>query len=164
MTGRASSPGRRPLSTAARDTEARRRRAVAAARAADVRAAAAARELAALHAAAQARFGELPADPLLLDVLALVDVEPGGAWRWRGMRNNKGLATFRRPGDHVELSVVRYLAEAFGVVGPADHGYLYPSAGDTDDVNPWNRKLRRTAAPPRGPGWPAQRRRAAAER
>ena len=161
MTARSVSPGRRPLPRTARDAEERRRRAAAAAQAANVRVAAAAAQLAALHAAAQARFGDVPADPLLLDVLALVDVEPGGAWRWRGLRNNKGLATLRRPGDHVEVSVVRYLAEAFGVVGPDDHGYLFPAAGDPDDVNPWHRTLRRTSAPAHGPGWPAQRRPAA---
>lgn len=158
MTGRPASPGRRPMPDAARRAAARRARAEVAARAAAARAAEATRELAAIHAAAEARFGKLPADPLLLDVLALVDVEPGGAWRWRGMRNNQGLGTIRSPGGtHPERSVVRYLAEAFGVVGPDDHGSLYPTAGDPDDVNPWHRTLRRTAAPAARPShWPGR--------
>ena len=93
------------------------------------------------------------------DVTLQVDVEPGGAWRWRGMRNNQGLGTIRTPGgNHPEVSVVRYLAEAFGLIGPDDHGCLYPTAGDTNDVNPWHRTLRRTAGPgPRPSNWPGRR-------
>lgn len=87
------------------------------------------------------RFGvTVPPDPFLLDVLGQIDVEnPGEVWRWRGNSNDHGTMTVRT--QRSERSVVRFLAEAFGVVGPDDEGLLYPR-GDRDDVNPWHRDWR----------------------
>lgn len=96
------------------------------------------------------RFGrdDIPRDPFILDVLASVVVEPGDRWIWRGHTNNHGLPTVRCPyvpgspgvvGS--ERSVVRVLAEAFGVVAPETNGVLYPLNG-RDDVNPFHRRLR----------------------
>lgn len=95
------------------------------------------------------RFGmTVPADPFLLDVLAQIDVEnPGEVWRWRGNSNNHGTMTVRT--SRQERSVVRFLAEAFGVVGPDDEGLLYP-LGDRDDVNPWHREWRPGTGQPVG--------------
>lgn len=91
------------------------------------------------------RFGRpVPDDPDVLDILAQVEVTDGDVWRWQGMRNNKGLATVRRlAGERrpVELSVVRVLAIAFGVISPDWPGMLYPQ-GSPDDVNPFHRNLR----------------------
>lgn len=110
-------------------------------------------ELAEAHRQACERFGvDLPVDGLLLDVLALVDVEPGDRWVWKGMRNNHGVPTYRITsvkGEHgaQERSVARYLALALGVIGPDEHGTLHSTNGDTDDVNPWHRALRRSDSP-----------------
>ncbi len=105
------------------------------------------------------RFGRaLPLDPFLLDRLALIDLEAGDVWRWRGVRNNKGLPTVRMSRPHaVELSAVRYLAVRLGVIGEEDYGILYPSNGDPEDVNPWHRTLRRSEHAVRGPGYTADR-------
>lgn len=89
----------------------------------------------------------LPNDPVLLDVLGMIEVRSGGYWHWKGLRNNKGLATVRFTEDtNVEKSVVRYLAVRFGLIEPDDNGLLYPTH-ETDDVNPWHRVLRPSAAP-----------------
>jgi hypothetical protein len=95
------------------------------------------------------RFGvTVPADPLLLDVLAQIDVEnPGEVWRWRGNSNNHGTMTVKW--GRSERSVVRFLAEAFGVVEPDAEGLLYPK-GDRDDVNPWHREWRAGSGMPVG--------------
>lgn len=95
------------------------------------------------------RFGrdDIPTDALLLDVLESIDVEAGDVWRWNGVRNNKGLATLRRGRNGTEVSLVRYLAESFGIVEPDEYGLLYPANGDPDDVNPWHRTLRRSQQP-----------------
>ena len=116
-------------------------------------AAVARRRLDGIHREAVARFGRaIPFDPQLLDVLDSITVEAGDRWRWKGMRNNHGLPTVRRfGGETIERSLVRYLAIAFGVIGPDDHGSLYPAHGDADDVNPWHRRLRRADAPTGNP-------------
>lgn len=99
-----------------------------------------------LHRTLEERFGRsIPLNALLLDVLALVDVEEGDVWRWLGPRNNQGVPVIRV--DRAEKTLVRYLALAFGVIGEDDFGVLYPAAGDPDDVNPWHRTLRRTTRP-----------------
>jgi hypothetical protein len=85
----------------------------------------------------------IPADPYLLDLLGSIDVEHGDVWRWRGGTNNHGVPTVRRPrAGASERTVVRVLAEAFGLFGADDHGVLYPT-GDRYDVNPFHRVLRR---------------------
>ena len=110
-------------------------------------------ELAELHRQACERFGvDLPLDALLLDILALVDVEAGARWAWKGMRNNHGVPTYRVTavkGVHgtQERSVARYLAVTLGVIDADEHGTLHPANGDTDDVNPWHRTLRRSDTP-----------------
>lgn len=108
-------------------------------------------DLATLHRKACERFDrDLPQDALLLDVLESIEVEEGDRWLWRGVRNNKGLATLRhRPtrGAGQELSVVRFLAITFGVIEETDNGQLYPVNGDTDDVNPFHREFRRSEKP-----------------
>jgi hypothetical protein len=116
------------------------------ARAAQVAERAAAADLAAIHQAAVEKFGDVPCDPFLLDVLAMIDVRPDGTWHWKGGRNNKNCAVVRLPleGRGSERSVVRYLALAFGLIGPDDHGTPYPTHG-THDVNPWHRVLRASA-------------------
>jgi hypothetical protein len=88
---------------------------------------------------------EVPPDPMLLDVLQLIDVDEAGAWRWQGVTNNHGTPTLRLPGQG-ERTVVRYLAIAFGLITDGDYGQLYPQ-GDRNDVNPWKRKLRRSEKP-----------------
>lgn len=109
-------------------------------------------ELTAMHRRACERFGRsLPPDALLLDVLELIEVEDGDVWRWKGRRNNKGLATvmIRRPArkGSYERSLVRYLALELGVIDEGEWGVLYPANGDADDVNPWHRTLRRAGEP-----------------
>lgn len=142
MTAR--TPGAHQVDSA-RQIAARAARAERKAAAASRQAQAAARDLAALHAATEARFGmSIPCDPFLLDVLAMIAVRPGGVWHWTGQRNNRGIATVRV--GLGERSVVRYLALAFGVIGPDDNGVLYPTAG-RDDLNPWRRVLRVSARP-----------------
>lgn len=86
---------------------------------------------------------DVPADALILDILALIEVGPEDSWIWLGIRNNKNLPTVRyRDGVSAhERSVVRVLAEAFGIVEPDWEGILYPTNG-TDDVNPWHREKR----------------------
>lgn len=84
----------------------------------------------------------IPADPYLLDVLACIRVEDDGRWSWLGITNNYGVPTLRMPGRG-ERTVVRYLAEALGLIAPTQGGMLYPT-GDPGDVNPWKRKLRGT--------------------
>lgn len=101
--------------------------------------------------AAEAKFNRpIPCDPVLLDVLAQIEVRGGDYWHWLGIRNNHGLATFRvhaeKRHNGTELSVVRYLAISFGIVSATDNGALYPLNG-RDDVNPWHRRLRRSVAP-----------------
>lgn len=88
------------------------------------------------------RFGmEVPRDPFLLDVLASITVEnPGEKWRWSGGTNNHGVPSVRIE-SRSERSVVRVLAEAFGIVTPEQNGILYPTT-DRDDVNPFHRTLR----------------------
>jgi hypothetical protein len=106
-------------------------------------------ELNAWLARESARFGiEVPPNVLLLDVLAIIEVQPSGAWLWRGTFNNQGTPTvrMREGGRHgSERSVARFLAEAFGLIDPEWEGILYPTNGP-EDVNPWNRTLR--AFPP----------------
>lgn len=103
-------------------------------------------ELNRMRVKAEAKFRiEIPADAFLLDVLELIDIEEGDVWRWAGVHNNKDLATIR-PGRS-ELSLVRYLAVALGVIAEDSYGILYPSDGDADDVNPWHRTLRPSATP-----------------
>lgn len=107
---------------------------------------AATERLTAIHAAACEKLGrEVPTDALLLDVLALIDVEDGDTWVWNGMRNNKGLAVVR-PRRSSEVSLVRYLAIEFGLITEDDYGVLYPMNGP-DDVNPWHRELRAAEKP-----------------
>lgn len=106
------------------------------------------------------RFGrdDLPRDPFLLDVLASVVVEPGDKWRWLGGTNNDGVPTVRTPDpQRGERSVVRVLAEAFGVVDPETNGVLYPANGDRTDVNPFHRVLRAGSNKPMGQPWPSRR-------
>ena len=99
-----------------------------------------------IHHSAQERFGvKVPLDALLLDVLGQIDVEDDSRWRWRGQRNNKRLGVVKTLNR--EMSVVRYLAIEFGVIGEDDQGLLYPAHGDADDINPWHRKFRRAEAP-----------------
>lgn len=108
-------------------------------------------DLATLHRKACERFDrDLPQDALLLDVLEMIDIEEGNRWLWRGTRNNKGLATVRHHPSKArsyELSVVRYLGIALGVINEDDEGTLHPVNGDVEDVNPWHRKLRRSEKP-----------------
>lgn len=85
----------------------------------------------------------LPWDALLFDVLTMIDVEPGDVWRWRGSRNNKGIAVMREPRTRVEISVVRFLALRFRIIGPNDFGALFPGPTGPGDVNPFHRTLRR---------------------
>lgn len=79
------------------------------------------------RAALAQRLGRpwIPEDPtgLLYDVLERVEVMPDGGWRWLGMTNNQGLASVKRP-DRSEVSVRRFLAIAFGVIGPDDQVQL----------------------------------------
>lgn len=108
------------------------------------------RRLDEMHKEACDRFGmDVPCDALLLDVLALVEVE-GDRWLWQGTRNNKGMATIRAPRGvrySGEISLVRYLAIEFGLIEPDTFGLLYPTNGDLDDVNPWHRTMRYADAP-----------------
>lgn len=112
-------------------------------------------ELTGLYVKARERFGrDIPADALLLDVLASIDIEqPGDIWRWNGTRNNKGLPTMKyvEGRRNHEKSVIRYLAIAFGIISEEDDGLLYPDE-DPDDINPWHRTLRR-ASTPQGNRW-----------
>ena len=102
-----------------------------------------------LHADACERFDRnFPLDPLLIDVLESVVIKPGDRWIWLGVRNNKDLAVIRRARGH-ELSVVRYLAIALGVIDENENGALYPAAGDTEDINPFHRVLRGRPTTPR---------------
>lgn len=116
---------------------------------ADAERAAAEEELTAIWKATCVRFGrEVPADAVLLDILDSVVVEPMDVWRWRGLRNNKGLATIRvRSRSGTEESLVRYLAIEFGVITEDQNGMLFPSDGDAEDVNPWHRTLRASLKP-----------------
>lgn len=124
-----------------REYDRQQRRAEAAKEAADL----AHTDLLAAHTLAEKRFGlVVPLDALLLDVLELVDVEPGEVWRWRGMRNNYGIPTVRH--DRDEKSLPRYLAIAFGVISEDEYGVLYP-VDDPEDMNPRHRTLRRTEKP-----------------
>lgn len=87
---------------------------------------------------------EVPPDAVLLDVLKCVSVrDEDGAWLWHGSFNNKnlGIVRYRFGGQFHDKSVVRFLAEAFGLVGSDWEGILYPTNG-TDDVNPWHREHR----------------------
>lgn len=89
-----------------------------------------------------------PFDPFALDTLAQVEIGDDGRWRWLGGTNNKGIAVVRMPRDAIvpsgsERSAVRYLAVLFGIIGPNDHGLLYPTDGP-DNVDPRRRVLRRT--------------------
>lgn len=86
----------------------------------------------------------VPRNSYLLDMLWLVEKGEDGKWFWKGGTNNKNLAVVRvRDGDHdgEERSVVRYLAEVFGVVDKDWQGILYPLNG-TDNINPWQRQKR----------------------
>lgn len=99
-----------------------------------------------MHTEANRRLGvDVPRDALLLDVLELVDVEDGNRWTWRGTTNNKQLATVKADGR--EMSLVRFLAIAFGIIDETWQGLLYPTDNDTEDVNPWHRQLRESDAP-----------------
>ena len=85
-----------------------------------------------------------PNNAIILDILELVEVVAPDYWLWHGMTNNKGLPTVRYRTDGsaaTERSVVRVLAEAFGVVDEDWEGILYPLNG-TDNVNPWQREKR----------------------
>jgi hypothetical protein len=108
---------------------------------------AAAQELTRLHSETCQRFGrDVPMDPELLDVLGQIDVVAGDRWLWLGSHNNHGVPVvrLRSPGKYHESSAARYLALAFDVIQPGEHGVLYPRDGDRDDINPWHRRLRRT--------------------
>lgn len=86
----------------------------------------------------------VPSNAIILDILELVEVVKPNYWLWHGMTNNKGLPTVRYRTDGsaaTERSVVRVLAEAFGVVDEDWEGILYPLNG-TDNVNPWQREKR----------------------
>lgn len=107
-------------------------------------------DLARIHTDACERFDlDLPLDPFLLDVLELIDVAPANRWLWRGTRNNKGVPTIRHQGH--ELSLTRYLAIQLGVISGNEFGTLYPVEGDTEDVNPFHRDLRRAPRPTGNP-------------
>lgn len=87
---------------------------------------------------------EVPPDAFVLDVLELVEVGADDEWTWLGQTNNKQLPTVRtRTGtpNGGERSVVRLLAEAFGLVDPDWEGILYPTTSPLD-VNPWHRERR----------------------
>ena len=110
---------------------------------AEGRRAAAERELLSLHRDECERLGvSLPYDPILLDVVALIEVEDGGIWRWRGTRNNYGSPTFRMPGGK-EWSVPKFLATALGYLPNTETEYLLrPGNGyETDDMNPAHRMI-----------------------
>ncbi len=138
-------PGEQWQITAARKIKARQVKARRRAAKANHDLAVADAEMAALHATTEQRFGlALPMDPFLLDVLAMIEVRPDGAWHWTGNRNNQALATVRvqsKNGGPGERSVVRYLAQTFGLIEANDYGSLFPT-GARDDVNPWRRVLR----------------------
>lgn len=105
------------------------------------------------------RFGrdDIPRDPFILDVLASIEVGPGDKWRWLGGTNNHGVPSVRTADPaRAERSVVRVLAEAFGVVDPETNGVLYPANGDRDDVNPFHRRLRAGTNKPMGRAWPSR--------
>lgn len=120
-------------------------------------------DLTTLWEEACARFGlELPKDSLLLDVLESITIDDSNnVWRWRGLRNNKGLATLRVRGlathfgpatvnghGNGEVSVTRWLAVVLGVIDASETGMLFPAEGyDTDDVNPWHKVLRASEKP-----------------
>lgn len=100
------------------------------------------------------KFGcVIPEDPTgdLYDILDRVEPMPDGGWRWLGGLNNKGLPVLKRSASS-EVSVVRYLAVAFGVVDKDWEGILYPlrkgwyeEVGYVD-VQPFRRRPR--ALPP----------------
>jgi hypothetical protein len=134
-----------PLRNEARVALSRAVRAQARAAEAQAEADAAEEELAAIHGSTEKRFGRsVPANALLLDALAHIEIEEGDRWRWQGLRNNKGLAVLKY--DRTEKSLVRFLAIEFGLITEDDYGLLYPLT-DTDDVNPWHRELRATESP-----------------
>lgn len=110
-------------------------------------------DLRSIHDELRSRFGRpIPFDARLFDVLDHIEIRSGDHWHWLGGRNNRGLPVIRsiigEPG--CERSVIRYLALSFGLISEDDYGSLHPT-GDTDDVNPWHRKLRRADNPTGNP-------------
>lgn len=135
-----------PLRNDARMALSRFVRAQARAAEAQAEANAAEDELAGIHRSIEERFGrQVPANALLLDALAHIEIEDGDRWRWQGLRNNKGLAVIKTDRTS-ERSLVRFLAIQFGLIDEDDYGLLYPLT-DPDDVNPWHRELRASDGP-----------------
>ena len=143
-------PAERAMTNEARMTLARLRRHEAAIKAHGEEADDAFKELDRLWLAAEVRFGiDVPRDAMLLDVLALIDVE-GDRWMWKGPRSHNGTPVVRLPrtervdGGKVtaERTTARWLAIKFGLMSENETGMLFcgPTV-DQADVNPWKRYL-----------------------
>jgi hypothetical protein len=90
----------------------------------------------------------VPHDPLLLDVLANIQVQKGDRWIWRGARTHAGLPIVGLTvnGRSTQTSAIRYLAISFGVIAVSERGQLVSSTADPNDINPFHRLLRSNLA------------------